>query len=349
MLLFVGREPNAGNEQDGMAQRVKSIDDRFLDTPRTILSIAFKRNLRRRRIQRSETLTVEQVNALMHLFHIWMLVWKSRTTYVHSCYNACTILPLYLFKKRIITDMHGVVPEEELLKGNIWRSRVLGIVEKVVLRRSAAVVFVTEAMKGHFQAKYQLSAEKQHFTIPILPSGTCNSSTARRQDDLVIYAGGLQTWQRVDRMLEVAEMMSGQYRFLFLTGSPELLKAKLHNIGTHDIKVDSVPNAAIAEFYGRASYGFLLRDNSIINRVACPTKLVEYMRAGVIPIVEQPLIGDFEALGYRYILVKDFLEDAHPCSAECEIWRKQNTDIVSTLEAATLEESEKLRQALTGK
>ena len=80
MLLFVGREPNALNEQDGMAQRVRSIDDRLLDTPRTILSIAFRRNLRRRSIQRSDTLVVEQVNAFVHLLPIWNLVWKSQTT-----------------------------------------------------------------------------------------------------------------------------------------------------------------------------------------------------------------------------------------------------------------------------
>ena len=78
-----------------------------------------------------------------------------------------------------------------------------------------------------------------------------------------------------------------------------------------------------------------------------PNKTCRVHEVRALPIVEQPLVGDFNALGYRYILYK-ILENASPSADKCETWRKQNKDVVRSLEAATLHEGERLKQALTG-
>jgi len=50
-------------------------------------------------------------------------------------------------------------------------------------------------------------------------------------------------------------------------------------------------------------YGFILRDEHIMNQVSCPIKLCEYLANGVIPIMSQG-IGDFatqaKSLGYIF-------------------------------------------------
>jgi len=346
MLLFVAREPNAANEKDGMTQRVQWIDKRFENTPRTILSVAYRRHLRRRRIVRSKTLVIEEMNAFLHIFQICLLVWRSEATYVHSCYNALHILPAYFFRKHIVTDMHGVVPEEESSQGNIWRSRVLRVVERIVLIRSSALVFVTAAMKEHFQAKYPSSGNVITYVVPILPERSPCMNPRQREADLVIYAGGLQAWQQVDRMLDAAGSMEGSYRLLFLTGTPQLVRQKIEDCALHNVEVDSVPKSQISEHYQRASFGFLLREDSIVNRVACPTKLVEYLLEGVVPIVEQALVGDFAALGYRYVLLRDFLNNTVPSHLDLENWRRDNEKVVSALESTTIREFERLKRSL---
>lgn len=50
-----------------------------------------------------------------------------------------------------------------------------------------------------------------------------------------------------------------------------------------------------------AIVGFVLRDEHILNSVANPTKLVEYMWCGIIPIVKYEDLGDYSDLGYEYI------------------------------------------------
>jgi hypothetical protein len=50
----------------------------------------------------------------------------------------------------------------------------------------------------------------------------------------------------------------------------------------------------------------MLRNPDVVNQVACPTKLVEYLAMGVIPIVNTTKIGDFDALGLQSLSAKNF-------------------------------------------
>lgn len=49
--------------------------------------------------------------------------------------------------------------------------------------------------------------------------------------------------------------------------------------------------------------GFLLREATLFNEVATPTKLVENITYGIVPAVLSPDIGDFLQYGYRYLLI----------------------------------------------
>lgn len=69
----------------------------------------------------------------------------------------------------------------------------------------------------------------------------------------------------------------------------------------------------------------------IVNKVACPTKLIEYLEHGIIPIVLQPEIGDFNKMGYRYILNDDFLEGKIPNHDVLEQMKIENYKILETL------------------
>lgn len=74
-----------------------------------------------------------------------------------------------------------------------------------------------------------------------------------------------------------------------------------------------------------AHYGFILRDKHILNRVAAPTKMVEYLFFGIIPIVKYEEIGDVLKLGYEYISYKSDLSNLEPKKS------KKNENIAMTL------------------
>lgn len=59
-------------------------------------------------------------------------------------------------------------------------------------------------------------------------------------------------------------------------------------------------------------YGFTLRDDIIVNEVACPTKLIDYVKYGIIPILKSDKIGDFVENGLEYVRIEDFINGRIP-------------------------------------
>ena len=68
------------------------------------------------------------------------------------------------------------------------------------------------------------------------------------------------------------------------------------------------------EYYMKNDCGVVLRNDNIVNRVACPTKLIDYLQYGLIPIVLSPHIGDFYNLGYKYIEYDEIINHSNSYS-----------------------------------
>lgn len=333
MIVFIAPFPALSDEKDGMVQRIASIDALVGDRPRVYLDISFRRFWSKRTHRFGEA-TVFQLNGLLHFFSIVSWLKKASVVYIHSVFNAAVAMPAY-WVARPITDLHGVVPEELVFQGYRGRARLLEFVERVVLRRSAVVIHVTANMKQHFRMKYNRQSTAD-LIIPILPKLTDargqreNMLSAKRDPNAVIYAGGLQAWQNVSMMLEAAAAVP-QLNFEFLSGEALALKqlAEFNNIVKYTCK--SVAPSQVPSRYLCSTYGFILRDAMILNKVACPTKLVEYLYWGVIPIVLTPDIGDFNELGFEFVLLDDFKLGLFPDNIEAERIRIGNRKIAEEL------------------
>jgi hypothetical protein len=92
--------------------------------------------------------------------------------------------------------------------------------------------------------------------------------------------------------------------------------------------VESLDSQRLHQEYAKAQFGFLLRSPDLVNRVACPTKLAEYLEHGIIPILLQPEIGDLLHLGIRHVLLEDFLADRVPGDREIRLMRQENRKIL---------------------
>lgn len=329
MLLIAGAYPTAETERDGMAQRVRAIDARLTGIGRTYLEVRWRRNLWPRRSHPAPMVTRWEINAFLHAPWILILGLRARALYIHSAYNGLFVWWLCPFCPTV-TDWHGLVSLEVAAGGHRWRALGYRLVEAILLRHSRRIVVVSAAMGEHLGSRG--AAAERVLVIPVLPPVPAAEALPQRERKTVIYSGGVQVWQNVGLMAEAIREAPQDLRFVMLSGSPEQLGRALEAGHCRQrVELGSVRASEVPSWLQRAEFGFVLRSDSAINRVACPTKLAEYLDSGVIPIVLHPEIGDFARSGYAYLPLRRLRLGDLPGAAECEAMRRNNYAVMQRL------------------
>ncbi|MBB2954348.1 glycosyl transferase family 1 [Sphingobacterium sp. JUb56] len=314
MVLFLAAYPKKENLKDGMIQRIASVDRCFSDVPRVYLSFSTIRAFKRFHKKEGDLVDIYRCHIILDFFFIMSLISKSTKIYIHSLYNVIySLFYLLFFHKKYIFDAHGVVPEELEMEGRKFSSIIYNKCESFIFsRKKLTVVCVTDAMINHFKSKY-INTNAKFVRYSIFPENIYNQqkdqyfSDTEKADDLVniVYSGNTQKWQNIELMLKIiAENLgSCNYNFLILTGE----QAKMQSLvdayipSGHHIMVRSVEPEELFPIYLKSHYGFVLRDDILVNNVACPTKLIEYLYYGITPIILSDNIGDFKKYGYESV------------------------------------------------
>lgn len=349
MICVIAPFPSRENQKDGMIQRVAAIDSLIAAVPRSYLDISFRRFFKKE-IRSHGQATVYCLNAFVHAFLILRLLRSARVVYVHSAYNALKIMA-FPTKASIVFDAHGIVPEERLQEGERVAARLYAMAERFILRRCTTLVCVTHAMLRHFHQKHGMTARAE-IVLPILPHFGDGATAAQamaypRDAEAVIYAGGMQAWQNVDKMV-AATAAQPQLRYTFLTGEVERFEASLRRGGARYFVCKAVAPEAVKDTYLTHNYGFVLRDEILVNAVACPTKLVEYMYWGVVPIVITPNIGDFDRESLHGVTLQQFARGELPNAADADAMRRHNQAVVRALIASAQSSRQRLQTELLG-
>ena len=102
------------------------------------------------------------------------------------------------------------------------------------------------------------------------------------------YSGGLQKWQNIDKIINIVarlrEIDSNIYLMIFTNHSIDIYKKLLLKIGEENYNVKALKAKDIPSYLKLFDAGFLLRDNWVLNKVSSPTKICEYLAAGV-PVI----------------------------------------------------------------
>ena len=205
--------------------------------------------------------------------------------------------------------MHGAVVEEMEFYNKKMKFYILWYLEKTMFHRLNKVIFVNKRMSKFFSEKYPILKNKKIIIYPILDleKNIKEGKVELISEDKVnfIYSGNLQKWQNIDLMLENLKKVENEnYNYIFLTGQLEELEKKIKSYKIKNYILKSVLPEELKNYYEKCDYGFLLRDNHILNEVANPTKLSEYMEYGIVPIVKFENIGDYLELGYEYLKIE---------------------------------------------
>lgn len=204
--------------------------------------------------------------------------------------------------KHLIYWAQGIAPEEDYLRfGSKPRRFAFAVCEKLALRRAQRIFMVSDAMRRHFEDKYRLDLVSKTFVAPC-----CNEVLhplsfqvpGKYSHPVFTYAGGLSKYQCIDGMLDLFAKIQSEIpesELLFYTWDVEHARETLRSHGIENVTVESKGQDELAAALARAKYGFVIRDDIEINRVATPTKISTYMSNGVIPVVTSCVEGFADA------------------------------------------------------
>lgn len=354
MIVFFNEHPSEMNQADGFTQRVQAIDSLFEDSPRVyVRQITWKKWIKKvlgrakYKDIKMDNVTIVHLHPVLSYFQIKKINSAAKVYYFHSIYSVERHED-FLKQKNVlyVLDIHGVVPEERQML-EMDDSEQYSALEKRVVPCFDRYISVTDTMAQHYISKYGLD-RKRVITLPIFERFEPLSRDDRLNEKTsIIYAGGAQKWQNVSLMCQAATMLSLRFDFLFLTADEEEFSKCLSDEIEENVQILQVDKKELSKYYSKSDLGLVLRDEHIVNRVACPTKIIEYLYFGVIPIVIQPHIGDFNQLGYACVLLDDLLAGKVPNGEILEKMRTQNYLVVEKLEEIRRNSEKQLQQLVS--
>lgn len=317
-IIFPVRYPTTEDGRDGYFQRVLAVDSLVQSHLRIYLNYSLKP---RRRVLLPCHFIKDDILEIypnsrnpIHILCLIALTILSGKIYCHSILRLEGIINrlLFMLSRRKIIDIHGVVPEEFEYHGDKKSALFFSRIERFAVTKANIIIGVTNKMVEHIKTKYAIQkSNKKYICLPNLPILDMPSKQASYQNASVIYCGGLHKWQQIEKMLDYSHRNQEKMHFSFLVPEPEEIR-RIYS-GRYKTAfpgiVEAIDHKNVSSWYEKNSYGLILRENVIVNAVACPTKLIEYLQYSIIPIVDSPAIGDFEEFGYRYISYKDSLPD----------------------------------------
>jgi len=340
-IVFYGGYPYPERERDGYYQRIRSIDSIFRDRRRIyvdnvrLLGRDFWYDIPEPGVLVFRPLGRGLQRIVCELF-IRICILRSKIVYFQSILSTAGKEFFWANPKIIkVVDVHGAVPEEFKLQGDESKSEYFGNVERVVLERANYVVVVSEAMRNHLENKYSGNIRGEFITIPNIRLIEAAALTKPYVDGkpVLIYAGGVHVWQQIQKIIDTMLLSKSFYVYKIFSPHPEQVVALLPKgfLPHGQFTLGSVDKEEIIRELRTSHYGFILREDKIVNQVSCPTKLVEYLATGVIPILDSPNIGDFLLQGMQYTNLEAVRKNQLPPESIRTPMAEQNYSIYTKL------------------
>ena len=246
------------------------------------------------------------------------LVRRQRIDVLHARAHvpmAMAMLARRLAPCRIIFDLRGLMAEEYADAG-VWREgstvfRAVKRLERAGLRRADQVVVLTEKMRDRL-AQSGLAPASKVTVIPCCVSmsrfaGEVDEGAAVRNDAAglerfeVVYAGaatGLYLLEEMGRFfLAVRELRPGAFFRVLTRSDTSHVSEVLRRAGLSDGEfwVGAVEPSQVPAYLKRARLGLSFRKPTLSQVAASPTKISEYLAAGL-PAVSNEGVGDTDEI-----------------------------------------------------
>ena len=203
--------------------------------------------------------------------------------------------------KNIIIWIQGVVPEERMMmKQARYKYYVHSFIENIMLRKSVFLFMVSKEMLNHYQNKYNIALSNKTYIMPCFNENKVDpkafDNKKKYTQNNFLYAGSLQEWQCFDETVSIYKQIEENIqntKLVVYTDEIDKAKQILKKYQIKNYFVDHVAPSELGQKINEAKFGFVLRKDSIVNRVATPTKLSNYLSHGIIPIYS-PCLKSFD-------------------------------------------------------
>lgn len=236
-------------------------------------------------------------------------------------------LPLGLRKLRnllfrgtqLILDIHGAAPEEAFYSTGIVHKNLENS-EYHSISIADYIVCQSDEMKRHLIKKYGcdencICVYRCGVDTNVFNLNEANRILIRKQlklsedDKLFVYSGGVHKWQKVSVALKYFQNYHTRYpssKMLVLTKDVEgfykiINDERLENLSP-DLIVKSLPYNEVPLYLNASDISFLIRDDVLMNAVASPTKLAEYMACGLPVISSRVAVNWLTPEGMNYVI-----------------------------------------------
>ena len=222
-------------------------------------------------------------------------------------------------KAKTIFWSQGVAAEEAIMNEktlhNFYRYICRFVLSFIALQFADVIFLVSEEMRRHYRVMYMC---KLNDAI-IMPCYNLPPSTYFNLDQYkkptFVYAGNAAAWQGVDFMLDVYALIEREFpnaSIMLLSRNEEEFRKKIAVRAIKNYSIKYVSMGDLQDELHKYKYGFILRDNHIVNRVATPTKMNSYLSNYLIPIFSNT-VDDFN----RYINLGEFtIKAKYPLDAK---------------------------------
>lgn len=208
--------------------------------------------------------------------------------------------------RKLVHWYQGVAPEERTLYDTRNRLYVKLVyyahswLESLMLNNADLHLFVSKTMKNHYEKKHHLNPIKNYVIMPCFNTEMDENSfyDEKYRKPTFLYSGNTAGWQCFPQIValfkRIKETMIPEAELKIYSGDKEKVKEELDKQGVK-AEIRFVHYTKLNEEIKQFKYGFLIREDNVVNNVATPTKMSSYLGNGIIPIFSN-VIGDFKEI-----------------------------------------------------
>lgn len=254
---------------------------------------------------------------------------KYRAEYVigefSTSYRMLKLVKLFSPKTKIIIDVHGAVADEKKYVNaelsDIEYEKIKQL-EVDSFEHADYIICQSDEMKRYISslanvnldkvAVYKCGVDVNLFRIDLEVRNNIRRELGLDGYLTFIYVGGMHAWQKMDSTLKIFDKFHQKYinsKFIVLTADQDVffsivnrenLTHLLPYIILKKVSYEEVPN-----YLNASDVAFLLRDDVIMNAVASPTKLAEYLACGL-PVISNSVSKKWiKEEAYPFVLCAD--------------------------------------------
>lgn len=179
------------------------------------------------------------------------------------------------------------------------RKSLLDFMDCFVMKKAKMILYVSDYMKKYYEKMAHRNFTEKAYIMPcfneVLPDGVFEKKDYSQK--IFAYVGSLSEWQCFNETADIYAELEKQIPdafFKVLTFKTEEAERILKEKNIKNYSVACVPKEEVKKELEEVSYGFIVRQDIDVNRVATPTKISSYLASGVLPLYSSCLT-DFHA------------------------------------------------------